>query len=266
MADHETITVSTDGRGIAVVTLNRPEVRNAMNARVIAEVGQAFTALGADPGVRAIVVRGAGKVFCAGADLNWMRDVEDQTADEIAGDSRRLEAMFRAVDECPKTVIARVHGAAMAGALGIVACSDIAIAEEGTKFCVSEVRLGLTPGIISTFVMPKVGASRMRYWSVSAVVFEGAEALRAGLVHRLADGEDELDRMVDEQIDLALTASPDAVAWSKQLLAEVGGAGDPAAFDRGLAWNLRARTSDVAKAGIGAFLEKRPPPWSAAAD
>jgi methylglutaconyl-CoA hydratase len=171
--------------------------------------------------------------------------------------------MYRAIDECPKTVIARLHGAAMAGALGIASCSDVVIAERATKFCVSEVRLGLTPGIISTFVLPKVGASRLRYWAVSAIVFDAEEALRAGLVHRVADGEDELDRQVDAQIGLALAASPEAVAWTKELLAEATGAGDAAAFERGLKWNLRARTSDVAKAGIAAFLDKRPPPWSA---
>jgi methylglutaconyl-CoA hydratase len=263
MSDYETIAVSTEVNGIASVTLNRPEVRNAMNARLIAEVTDAFTALGADQGVRAIVVQGAGKAFCAGADLNWMRDVEDHSSEEVAADSRWLEAMYRAIDECPKTTIARLHGAAMAGALGITACADVAIAEKGTKFCVSEVRLGLTPGIISTFVLPKVGASRLRYWAVSAVVFEAEEALRAGLVHQIADGEEDLDSRIDAQIGLALTASPDAVAWSKQLLAEASGAGDAAAFDRGLDWNLRARTSDVAKAGIAAFLDKRPPPWSA---
>ncbi len=263
MPDHQTITVSTDDRGIASVTLNRPEVRNAMNARLIAEVTDAFTTLGADGGVRAVVVRGAGKAFCAGADLNWMRDVENHSADEVAADSRRLEAMYRAIDECPKTVIARLHGAAMAGALGIASCADVVIAERATKFCVSEVRLGLTPGIISTFVLPKVGASRLRYWAVSAIVFDAEEALRAGLVHRVADGEDELDRQVDAQIGLALAASPEAVAWTKELLAEATGAGDAGAFERGLRWNVRARTSDVAKAGIGAFLDKRAPPWSA---
>ena len=173
MSDYETIAVSTEVNGIASVTLNRPEVRNAMNARLIAEVTDAFTALGADQGVRAIVVQGAGKAFCAGADLNWMRDVEDHSSEEVAADSRWLEAMYRAIDECPKTTIARLHGAAMAGALGITACADVAIAEKGTKFCVSEVRLGLTPGIISTFVLPKVGASRLRYWAVSAVGHTG---------------------------------------------------------------------------------------------
>ncbi len=263
MSDYETIAVSRDGNGIAGVTLSRPEVRNAMNARLIAEVTDAFTTLGADDGVRAIVIRGAGKVFCAGADLNWMRDVENHTADEVAADSRRLEAMYRAIDDCPKTTIARVHGAAMAGALGIVACSDAVIAERSTKFCVSEVRLGLTPGIISTFLLPKVGASRMRYWAVSAIVFEAEEALRAGLVHRIADDEDDLDRAIDAQIDLALAAAPEAVAWTKELLAEAGGAGDPAVFERGLRSNLRARTSEVAKAGIAAFLDKRAAPWSA---
>ncbi len=263
MPDYETIAVSCDPRGIAAVTLNRPEIRNAMNARLIAEVTDAFIELGADDGVRAIVIRGAGKAFCAGADLNWMRDVEDHTADQVAADSRRLEAMYRAIDECPKTTIARLHGAAMAGALGITACADVAIAERATKFRVSEVRLGLTPGIISTFVLPKVGASRLRYWAVSAIVFDAEEALRAGLIHQVADGEDDLDRRVLAHIDLALGAAPEAVAWTKQLLAEASGAGDAAAFDRGLEWNLRARTSDVAKAGIAAFLDKRPAPWSA---
>ena len=211
MSEYQTIAVSNDANGIAGVTLNRPEVRNAMNARLIAEVTDAFTTLGSDDGVRAIVIRGAGKIFCAGADLNWMRDVENHTADEVAADSRRLEAMYRAIDDCPKTTIARIHGAAMAGAPGIAACCDVVIAERSTMFRVSEVRLGLTPGIISTFLLPKVGASRLRYWAVSAVPFDAEEALRAGLVHRIADGEDDLDRAIDEHIGLALAASPRAV-------------------------------------------------------
>ncbi len=112
-------------------------------------------------------------------------------------------------------------------------------------------------------MLPKVGASRLRYWAVSAIVFEADEALRAGLVHRIAVGEDDLDRAIDAQIDLALAAAPQAVAWTKELLAEAGGSGDPAAFERGLQSNLRARTSEVAKAGIAAFLDKRRAPWSA---
>ena len=263
MPRYETIEVACTDSGIATVTLNRPEVRNAMNPTLIGEVTAAVAALGGDDAVRAIVIGGAGKVFCAGADLNWMRDVGDQSEKEVAGDSRNLQKMYRTIATCRKPTIARVHGAAMAGGLGIVACCDIAIAESAAKFCVSEVRLGLVPGIISVFLLPRIGPSWLRYLSVSAVTFDAAVAQRAGLVHELAADEAALDDRVSACADLLLAASPDAIAMCKDLLADVGAAPRDDLAEAALGWNVRARKSPAAQEGMTAFLERRAPQWAA---
>ncbi len=261
MANQETIELTRDARGIATLTLNRPEVRNAMNATMIAEITDAFAGLSADKAVRAVVIRGAGKVFCAGGDLNWMRDVEGYTKDEVAEDSRRLQDMYRAILDCSKLTIARIHGAAMAGGMGMVACCDAALARDNVKFRLTEVRIGLAPGIISPFLLTKIGPGWLRYLTVSAAMFGVAEALRMGLVHASAEDDTTLDGLVDGHISLALDSSPDAIANSKRLLAELGGAPDAAVLETGLRWNVTTRTSPEAKAGIGAFLDRRPPPW-----
>jgi methylglutaconyl-CoA hydratase len=262
MSETEMIQVENDGSGVATVTLNRPEVRNAINPEMIGEITAAFNALSTDGSVRVVVVRGAGKVFCAGGDLNWMRDVEGYTEDEVAEDSRRLQNMYRAINECPKTTIARIHGAAMAGGLGIAACCDAALAVESTSFRVSEVRLGIVPGIIGPFLLARIGASWLRHLAVTARMFDGAEARRIGLVHRVAGDEAALDALVAEHVTLALEASPEAVAETKLLIAGIGGGPDPAVFDDALAWNVRTRRSDAASDGIGAFLERRKPSWA----
>ncbi len=262
MSDASTIRVSRDSRGIATVTLDRPEVRNAMNPEMIGEISDAFAALSADDTVRAVVVRGAGKGFCSGGDLNWMRDVEGYTAEEVADDSRRLQDMYRAIADCPKPTIARIHGAAMAGGLGIAACCDTGLASADAVFRVSEVRLGIVPGIIGPFLLAKIGASRLRYLAVTAKMFDAGEALRAGLIHGVAADEEALDELVAEHETLALEASPEAIAETKRLIAAIGGGPDPDVFEAALGWNVRTRMSDAAHDGIGAFLERRPAPWA----
>jgi methylglutaconyl-CoA hydratase len=255
------IQVERDERGIATVTLNRPEVRNAINPEMIGEITQAFTDISADDAIRAVVVQGAGKVFCAGGDLNWMRDVEGYTEQEVADDSRRLQNMYRAINECPKTTIARIHGAAMAGGLGIAACCDASLAVKNASFRVSEVRLGIVPGIIGPFLLARIGAAWLRHLAVTARMFDGEEARRIGLVHGVAENEAALDNLVADHLTLALEASPEAVAETKRLIAGIGGGPDPATFDDALAWNVRTRRSDAASEGIGAFLERRKASW-----
>ena len=262
MPDYQTIEVERDARGIVTVTLNRPEVRNAMNAVLIAEMTDAFADLGGDSKVRGVIVRGAGKVFCAGADLNWMRDVEGHTDDEVAADSRKLQTMYCTIADCPKPVAARIHGAAMAGGLGVVACCDVVIAHISTKFCLSEVRLGLVPGIIGPFLLPKTGPSWLRYLGMTAVTIEAPAALQAGLVHEVAEDDEDLDRRIAAHADLMIAASPEATAQTKQLLADFGAAPPAELFDSSLRWNVKARTSEAARAGIGAFLDRRPAPWA----
>jgi methylglutaconyl-CoA hydratase len=255
------IRIDRDDRGVATITLNRPEVRNAINPQMIGEITDAFLAASADDAIRAVVVQGAGKVFCAGGDLNWMRDVEGYTEDEVAADSRRLQDMYRSINECPKTTIARIHGAAMAGGLGIAACCDASLAVGTTNFRVSEVRLGIVPGIIGPFLLARIGNSWLRHLAVTARMFDGEEALRIGLVHGVAEDEAALDALVAGHVILALEASPEAVAETKRLIAGIGGGPDPAVFDDALAWNVRTRRSSAASEGIGAFLERRKASW-----
>jgi len=256
------ILVERDARGVATVNLNRPDVRNAINPEMIGEITDAFTALSADDAVRAVLVRGAGKVFCAGGDLNWMRDVEGYSEDEVAEDSRRLQNMYRVINECPKTTIARIHGAAMAGGLGIAACCDASLAVRNTNFRVSEVRLGIVPGIIGPFLLARIGNTWLRHFAVTARMFDGDEALRIGLVHGVAENEAALDALVADHVTLALESSPEAVGETKRLVAGIGGGPDAAVFDDALAWNVRTRRSAAASEGIGAFLERRKASWT----
>ncbi len=258
---HETIDVEIDPRGIATVALNRPDRRNAINPEMMDELLAALERLGGDEAVRAIVLRGNGTVFCAGGDLNWMRDTEGATEEEVARDSARLQQVYIAVANCPKTIIGRLHGAAMAGALGLVACCDVAIAETDTKFCLSEVRIGLAPGIIAGFLLPKIGAGWFRYLATGAVVFGTEIAARAGLIHEVAEDGADLDARVEAHCRLALAASPEAIAGTKALVADLGYGPDRALYETGLGWNVKTRMSDAAQEGIGAFLERRKARW-----
>ena len=257
-----TIAVETDGRGIATVALDRPDRRNAIDPEMMDELLAAFDRLGGDAAVRAIVLRGRGAAFCAGGDLNWMRDTEGATEDEVRRDSARLQRVYAAAASCPKMLVGRLHGAAMAGALGLVACCDVAIAEKDTRFCLSEVRLGLAPGIIAGFLLPRIGAGWFRYLATGAVVFGAEVAARSGLVHEVASDEADLDARVEAHCRLALAAAPEAIAATKALIADLGHGPDPALFDAGLGWNVKTRMSAPAQEGIGAFLERRKAGWT----
>ena len=262
MEPYKTIGAEIDPRGIATVALNRPDRRNAINPEMMDELLSALERFGGDETVRAIVLRGNGKVFCAGGDLNWMRDTEGATEDEVSRDSARLQRVYAAAANCPKMIVGRLHGAAMAGALGLVACCDIAIAEKETRFCLSEVRIGLAPGIIAGFLLPRIGAGWFRYLATGAVVFGTDVAARAGLIHEVAEDSADLDARVEAHCRLALAASPEAIAGTKALVADLGYGPDPALFRTGLGWNVKTRMSDAAQEGIGAFLERRKARWA----
>lgn len=255
-----TIRIERDG-AVATLSLNRPDIRNAMNPTMIGEIRAAFDAFAADPELRVVVLQGAGPGFCAGGDLNWMKDVLGQTEDEVVEDSRNLLEMYKAIDGCPKLVIARIHGVAVAGALGIAACADIVVAEKETKFCVSEVKIGLVPGIIAAFILPRTGPGWLRYLAKSAVTFDAETARTAGLVHEVADGAADLDARVAAHVSLALTSSPDAIARTGELIESLGHKIDEEIFAKGLLFNAKARLSPEAQEGISAFLEKRHPSW-----
>jgi len=245
---------------VARVTIDRPEVRNAFDDAAAAELVVAFTDLGARDDVRVIVLGGAGKTFCAGGDLNWMRRVADYTREENLADATAFQAAFEAVDACPKPVVGRVQGAALGGGAGLVACCDIAVAAEGTSLGFPEVRLGLVPGVISPYVMRKLGASRTRHLFLTGERFDADEALRIGLVHRVVH-LDGLDAAVDAVVSDLLACAPQGIAGAKRLVHDLLDADVEAAALLARDAITDARGSDDGREGLTAFLEKRKPRW-----
>ncbi len=218
---YETILVETDPDGIATVTLNRPDKHHAMNAGMIAELTQAAARLGADAGVRAVVLAATGPSFCAGGDLEWMR--AQQAADRAGkiAEAGRLAAMLAALDALPKPLIARVQGNVYGGGVGLVAVSDVAIAAEGVRLALTETRLGLVPATIGPFVVRRMGPGMARQVFFSAMPFGTDFALRSGLVHEACPA-DALDARVKRQTDAILKTAPGAVAAAKALCRRLG--------------------------------------------
>jgi methylglutaconyl-CoA hydratase len=231
------------------VTLARPEVRNAFDAALIAELHDAFAEVG---DARAVVLAGDGPSFCAGADVEWMRSSIDLDYEENVQDARRLRQMLESIDHCPAPVVARVHGHALGGGVGLVACADISVAATGSAFAFSEVKLGLIPSVISPFVLAKIGTGAARRYFVTGERFDAEEALRIGLVHDVVDDPgDAIDRIVYE----LLTAGPEATRAAKRLVLDRP---DALATERRIA---ERRTSDEGQEGLHAFLGKRKPSW-----
>lgn len=241
-----------DDGPIRRLTLNRPEVRNAFNDELIAALTAAFAKLPA--GTRAVVLKGEGKAFCAGGDLEWMRKAAAYSEQQNYEDAMRLAGLFRAIAESPAVVIAAVHGAAFGGGCGLVAAADVAIAHLETKFAFSEVRLGLLPATISPFVIPKIGAGNARALFATGEAFDAERALRIGLVHEVAE---DLDAAVAAKLDAVLAAGPNACAEAKRIASTGFGTLEEAA--RALA---KARASEEGKEGVAAFLEKRKARWA----
>lgn len=229
------------------VTLDRPDVRNAFNDELILRLTKTFTEI--PDGVRAVVLRGAGKSFCAGGDLEWMRKASNYSEHENYRDAMRLGALFESVATCRAVVIACVHGAAFGGGCGLVAASDIAVCEPNTKFAFSEVRLGLVPGTISSFVVPKVGAGHARALFATGETFDADHALRIGLVHSVTE---DLDAVIDEKLRWILSAGPHASFEAKRLAIEY-----PLGIEECAKRLATARASEEGREGVAAFLEKR---------
>jgi methylglutaconyl-CoA hydratase len=246
---------------VSRVTLNRPEVRNAFNDEVIAELTQAFTQLGQDPQVRAIVLAAEGVAFCAGADLNWMRRMADYTHAENLADAAALAEMLRVLYTCPKPTVARIQGDVYAGGMGLAAACDMAVSVDSANYCLSEVKLGLIPATISPYVIRAMGARAAQRYFLTAERFDATEALRIGFVHAVLPA-DQLDAKVDELTKALVNASPNAVCSCKILLREVAGKDIDTALIAYTAEGIASiRVSVEGKEGVQSFLQKRKPNW-----
>jgi len=259
--EHILLDVSPEGTG--VLTLNRPAKRNAFNAEVIAELTDAFETLSKNPSCRLLLVRGNGPVFSAGADLEWMKAASHYSERENEEDAVAMAEMLRRLFELPQVTIALLHGAAMAGACGIAAACDIAIAKKGTIFSFSEVKLGIIPATISPYIINAIGPRWARTLFVTAERFEATFAEKIGLIHHEVEDEMAMEKLVEYYADLVYAASPAAVADTKALVADVTGEVIDSSLGKMTAKRLaHRRVSEQGKEGLAAFLEKRKPSWS----
>jgi methylglutaconyl-CoA hydratase len=244
--------------GVLTVTLNRPDVHNAFNDELIAEAIDLFSGIGANR-ARAVVLRGTGPNFCAGADLNWMSRMVSYSREENVRDSSQLARMYALMNECPLPLIGRIQGAAIGGGVGLVAVCDIAIATRDAKFGLSEVKLGILPAVISPYVIAKIGETHARALFLTGERFDAERAQRIGLVHRVAD---DVDAAVAETIALLKTSGPEAVRECKKLIAHV--ASHP--LIDSIPYTIDAiasrRVSEEGQRGMSAFLKKEKAPWS----
>lgn len=256
---HGTVRLAREGVVVRVV-LSRPDVRNAFNDQMLADLREAFAAIRDDAGLRAVILTGEGRSFCAGADLHWMKRVVDYTYAENYEDSLNLAEMLREVYCCPKPVVGRVNGPAIGGGTGVVAVCDIAIASEDAVFGFSETKLGLTPAAISPYLLKRMGERNLREYFLTGERFSAARAAEMGLVNAVVPAA-ELDAAVDAKIGMILTGGPHALAVSKELIREIA--------ERSLEENgpytaeviSRLRMGAEGQEGMNAFLEKRKPRW-----
>jgi methylglutaconyl-CoA hydratase len=247
--------------GVAYVTLERPEVRNAFNAALIGELRGIFEELDGDATVRAVVLSGTGKTFCGGADVAWMRGSLELSHAENVEDARAMSRMFRAIDRISKPVIGRIHGAALGGGAGLVACCDVAIASAETLFGFTETKLGIVPAVISPFVLAKIGPTHARALALTGERFDARRALAIGLVHEMVADQGALDAAIERILTEVRGASPTGIAATKALFARVAEADYDATLDLTATAIAAQRTSVEGQDGLRAFLEKRPAAW-----
>lgn len=249
---------------IARISLARPDVRNAFHPEMIEELIQIFTDLPNNSNLRVIHFSGEGKSFCAGGDLSWMKEMKSYTHEQNLKDSDRLFHMFEVMMNCPLPIITTAHGAAFGGALGLLACSDYVLCEAKTQLCFSEVKLGIAPAVISSFVLQKVSLGHVGPWMMSGQIFTSSQAKEMGLVHQVCD-EASLQTQTEVALNWFLEAGPLAVKKTKNLIHKV------AVPSSGLSWSERRqitsnliaelRTGDEGQEGLASFLEKRKPRW-----
>ena len=256
-----TLDIRRPSRFVAEVWLDRPEVRNAFNDGVIAELGAAFKSFAADPDLRAVLLGGRGKAFCAGADLSWMRAMAGFDWEQNRADAQALADMLWAVYRCPVPIVGRVHGDCYAGGVGLAAVCDVLVAAEGVNFCLSEARLGLLPGTISPYVIRAMGEQAARRYFVTAERFSATQAHAMGFVHEVCTA-DALDAKVAEIVATLVANGPMATRACKQLVQDVAGLPiDSTLRDETARRIADIRASDEGREGVQSFLNKRQPGW-----
>ena len=259
--NYDTLDIRMDGRGVAYVALNVPDKRNALSAQMIAELTEMAQTLGAETTTRAVVLSGAGKVFCAGGDLNWMKaQIEADRATRMA-EARKLAEMLNALNEMPSPLIGRIHGGAFGGGVGMACVCDVAIAEAGTKFGLTETRLGLIPATIGPYVLARMGEGNARRVFMSARLLEADEAAELGIVAR-AVGPDALDAAVEAEVVPYLSVAPEAVGAAKALARALGPRIDAEVIDDTIRRLADTWEGEEAAHGIDAFLNKKPARWT----
>ena len=265
MHAYETLALNLNPNGVLTLSLNRPDIRNAFNAKMIEELGRVFTHEVIAPEVKVVVFSGNGGVFCAGGDLNWMKRSIELTYEENLKDTHILTEMFATLNECPKPVIGVVEGAAIGGGVGLVSICDVVLTTRETVFSLSEVRLGIVPACIGPFVVAKIGASQARALFVSAERFKADKAKAVGLVHEVFDSRADLDAYLGNLTKNLLECGPKAMTVAKRLVLDLtwpekrSRMSDPIAY---VAQTLaELRVGPEAQEGISAFLQKRKPSW-----
>ena len=258
------VLLELDERGVATLTLNRPQIHNAFDAALVQRLTELLVELKSRPEVRVVVLTGAGRSFSAGADVNWMRSMASFGEDENFEDALHLADLMSLLDSLPLPTVARVNGHAYGGGVGLVACCDIALASREARFALSEVRLGLVPAVISPYVVAAVGERHARRLFLSGEAVSARLARRIGLVHEVA-WKDKLDAALEEQLGMLLQGGPNALRESKELIFTVEGGGisaDDALKRRTAQIIAQLRVSAEGQEGLAAFLEKRPPRWA----
>lgn len=258
---YDTIEISQDARGVATLTLDRPEKRNAMSEQMIAELAEATTRLGTDASIRVVVLAAKGEVFCAGGDLGWMQAQFDAGTVERRAQAQKLAVMLNGLNSLTKPLLGRVQGNAFGGGIGLMSVCDMVASVPAAKFGLTETRLGLIPATIGPYVLARMGEANARRVFMSSRVFDAQEAQKLGLVSDIAEYGD-LDSVLEREIGCYLSCAPGAVAEAKALARSFGPAIDANAIDRSIEALLTRWASEESSEGIAAFFEKRKPNWS----
>lgn len=257
----ETVTIETDARGVAVLTLNRPEKHNAMSAQMLADLTDAAGKLASDDAVRVVVLTGAGKSFCAGGDLGWMRDQADMDSETRSAEAGKLATMLGALNALPKPVIGKLQGNAFGGGVGVISVCDAAVAVPDARFGLTEVRLGLIPANIGPYVVARMGAFAARQVFMNGAAFSADRAVELNLLSGVC-APDALDAAIEDLVAPYLACAPGAVREAKALLNALVGPVQGAEVDLAIDALAKRWETEEARAGIAAFFDKRPAPWA----